>query len=312
MQHEYPWMMRVNVADLPTDFWGGWIAIITVVSLMGLVWLVLNVYFLGSKPARAEKHVWDETLREGINPPPIWWFWLILALLVVTVSYLTLYPGLGSFRGVLKWSQGGQLKASTARYEQEYGAMRQQWLKASINELRNDANAMSTASRVFKNNCATCHGVDARGQAAHFPDLTDEDWQWGGTPEQIKATIANGRNGVMPPWGAALGREGVFNVTEYVLKLSGRHRVDTNVARAGEAKFKQLCVACHGPEGKGNPTLGAPNLTDNVWLYGGSQLAVMTSISEGRQGRMPAQKDRLDEASTHLLTAYVYGLSKSQ
>ena len=171
---------------------------------------------------------------------------------------------------------------------------------------------MKTASRIFQNNCATCHGANARGQAAYFPNLADDDWQWGGTPDQIKASIANGRNGVMPGWAAALGPDGVFNVTEYVLGLSGRHQVDRNVARAGEEKFRQLCVSCHGPEGKGNPTLGAPNLTDDVWLYGGSQRAVMQSISEGRQGRMPAHKGRLDAASTHLLTAYVYGLSQSK
>ncbi|MCZ6733896.1 MAG: cytochrome-c oxidase, cbb3-type subunit III [Gammaproteobacteria bacterium] len=298
------------MADLPTDFWSGWIAVITVVSLIGLAWLVLSVYFPGSEPEKAETHVWDETLHEGTNPPPMWWFWLILTLLVVTVSYLILYPGLGSYRGVLKWSQGGQLQQSAARYEEEYGAVRQQWLEASMDELRSDADAMRTAGRMFKNNCTTCHGVDARGQASHFPDLTDDDWQWGGTPKQIKQTIMNGRNAAMPPWGPALGSEGVFNVTEYVLKLSGRHQVDRNVARAGEEKFKQLCVSCHGPEGKGNPTLGAPNLTDNVWLYGGSQLAVMQSISQGRRGWMPAHKDRLDEASTHLLTAYVFGLSR--
>ncbi len=124
------------MADLPTDFWSGWIAVITVVSLIGLAWLVLNVYFPSSKPEKAETHVWDETLREGTNPPPMWWFWLILTLLVVTVSYLILYPGLGSYRGILKWSQGGQLQQSAARYEEEYGAVRQQWLQASMDELR--------------------------------------------------------------------------------------------------------------------------------------------------------------------------------
>ncbi|MFQ6021090.1 MAG: cytochrome-c oxidase, cbb3-type subunit III [Acidiferrobacterales bacterium] len=297
------------MADLPTDFWGGWIVIITVVSLCGLGWLVFSVYFSSSKPEKTTTHVWDETLHEGVNPPPMWWFWMILILMVVTVSYLMLYPGLGSFRGVLKWSQGGQLKESAASYEIEYGAVRQQWLEVSLDKLANNEGAMHTASRMFKNNCAICHGVDARGQASYFPDLTDDNWQWGGTPEQIRETIVNGRNGAMPPWGAALGREGVFNVTEYVLKLSGRQQVDKNVARAGEEKFKQLCVACHGPEGKGNPSLGAPNLTDDVWLYGGSQRAVMKSIAEGRQGRMPAFKDFLGEARVHLLAAYVYSLS---
>lgn len=297
------------MADLPTDFWSGWIAIITVVSLCGLGWLIFNIYFPSGKPEETTTHVWDETLQEGINPPPMWWFWMILILLTVTVGYLVLYPGLGSYRGVLEWSQGRQLDDSVARHEEKYRAVQQGWLKTPLDKLGSDEEAMRTGARIFKNYCAGCHGADARGQASHFPDLTDKEWQWGATPEQIKTSIMNGRSGVMPPWGPTLGDEGVLNVTEYVFQLGGR-QVNEDATRVGEEKFKQLCVACHGVEGKGNPALGAPDLTNNIWLYGGSESAVMKSIAEGHQGQMPAHKDSLGDARVHLLAAYVYSLSQ--
>ena len=190
------------MSDMPSDFWGGWISVITIVSFIGLAWLIFSIYFAGDSEAEeAEGPVWDENLREGNNPAPMWWFWMVLALMVFSVLYLMLYPGLGSYAGALKWSQGGRLSASFEEFQQEFGGVRSLIAEGQLETLRADEALVASAQRIFDRNCAVCHGYDAAGQADTFPSLIDTDWQWGGTPTQIEQSIRNGRT---PLWSAGL------------------------------------------------------------------------------------------------------------
>jgi cytochrome c oxidase cbb3-type subunit III len=301
------------MADFTSAFWSWFIIALVLASIVALValsiWWSEPKWKSGKRP-QTMGHVWDGDLQELNNPLPRWWLNLFYLTLIFGVIYLLLYPGLGRVRGALGWSELGQYRSEVKTADALYGPLYEKYFREHIPDLARDAQAMKTGERLFVNYCSLCHGSDARG-APGFPNLRDGDWLYGGTPEQIKATILAGRAGVMPPWGPTLSRDELFNVTEYVLRLNGR-RVSEAAARAGEATFQKYCIACHGPEGKGNPAVGAPNLTNNIWLYGSSQQAVMQSIAEGRQGRMPAFADFLGEHKVHLLAAYVYSLSQAQ
>ncbi|OGI43467.1 MAG: cytochrome-c oxidase, cbb3-type subunit III [Candidatus Muproteobacteria bacterium RBG_16_64_11] len=297
------------MADFTSEFWSWFIIAGTVLGIVSM--FVLNRWMSGG-PKEGGKpkpmgHVWDEDLQELNNPLPRWWLNMFYITLVFGIGYLALYPGLGSFAGLLKWSEVGEYNKEVEAADKKYGPLYEKYLNEDLRALSQNREAVKTGERLFVNYCTTCHGSDAGGGPG-FPNLRDHDWLYGGDPQTVKASIVNGRTGVMPGWGAALGREGVFNVSEYVLSLSGRAR-NAEAAAGGREKFQQLCVACHGADGKGNPALGAPNLTDGIWLYGGSQRAVMESIEKGRQGRMPAHRDFLGEAKVHLLAAYVLSLS---
>ena len=288
--------------SVATGFWAGWIAVLTVVSVAGLAWLIVSVYFSGDDSAEVGHVVWDETLREGTTAAPLWWFWMILALLATSVVYLILYPGLGSYAGVLRWSQGGQIAASLARHEERFGPMRTEIATRALPALQQDELAMRSASHLFNNHCSACHGPDARGQAALFPDLRDDSWQWGREEAQLAQTITHGRQAVMPPWQAVLNDDGVAKLADYVLALSsGTAPAESEMATT----YRNYCSACHGSEGAGMTLLGAPALNDGVWLYGGSTAAVRESISRGRTGVMPPFGERLDGAQIKLLTAWL-------
>ncbi len=289
------------MGDMPSDFWSGWIIVITLTSLIALVWIIFSIYSTSDDAHEAEESpVWDGNLREGTNPAPLWWFWFILSLMVISVIYLMLYPGLGSYQGALKWTQGGRLNDSMQTYESEFGGMRKLIAEAQLETLQADESYMRSAQRVFDRNCAVCHGYDAAGQAALFPDLTDAEWQWGGSAAQIEQSIRGGRTGTMVSWSQILGGdEGVANVAAYVKVLGS----DTADGHPGQGQYNTFCVACHGPTGAGNVTLGAPNLVDSVWLYGDSDAALHESIANGRAGEMPAFSERLDDTQVRLLVA---------
>jgi cytochrome c oxidase cbb3-type subunit III len=298
------------MADFTSAFWNWFIIILVVVGIIAM--FLLNRWMTGPRHKKGEKpktmgHVWDEDLQELNNPLPRWWLNLFYITLVFSIGYLVLYPGLGNFAGVLGWTQKGQYEGEIAEADKTFNPLYEKYLQEDLKALAANHEALKTGERLFVNYCTTCHGSDARGVPG-IPNLRDEDWLYGGDPQTIKASILNGRSGAMPPWGAALGTEGTANVAEYVLQLSGRNVNDT-LAESGKAKYRQLCVACHGTDGKGNQALGAPNLTDNIWLYGGSKQAIMESIDKGRAGRMPAHAEFLGEAKAHLLAAYVYSLS---
>ena len=253
-------------------------------------------------------HVWDEDLTELNNPLPRWWVILFYATLVFGVFYLVLYPGLGSNAMLLGWTQVKEYEAEMARAEARYGPIYEEFANLPIEQVAADPGALRIGERLFASHCAVCHGSDAGGVPG-FPNLRDDAWQWGGEPEQIRTSILAGRDAVMPGWRAALGGDaGVEETTAYVLSLAGR-TADAAKAAAGKEKYDALCVACHGADGSGNPALGAPSFTDDVWLYGGSEADVRHSIAAGRQGRMPAHGELLGEARGHVLAAWVWSLS---
>ena len=291
------------MANLPQDFWSGWVIVLVATSLAGLLWVVIGVYFqkdAGHDPAH--EPVWDGNLKEGDHPAPMWWFWLILSAMVFTVLYLMLYPGLGSFAGALRWSQSGQLAANQQLYRVEFQDMRASLDEQTMAELAANPVAMEAARRLFMDNCAACHGADARGQANLFPNLRDNEWTWGGETEQIEQTIRNGRNAVMTPWATALGAVGVNNVADYVIALSEAPPPEDH---PGRQQYMTFCVACHGADGAGNPLLGAPRLNDDIWLYGGSVDSVRETIRNGRNGVMPAFGEKLDDLQIKLLMSWL-------
>ncbi len=292
------------MADMPSQFWAGWIVVITVTSFIALIWFVRDVYREGEADEGMEDQVWDETLREGARPAPIWWFWFILALMSVSVVYVMLYPGLGAYKGVLRWSQGSRIAERFADYETQFGAERRRLQSLPLAQLADEHEAMRSAWRVFNSNCTSCHGRDAAGQAWQFPDLTDDSWQWGGDEARIVETIRSGRQAAMPAWEAVIGAAGVEQVADYVLSLSAGDSASAANAEGG-LLFQQFCSACHGPAGSGQPMLGAPALDDDAWLYGGDRAQVVRSIAQGRNGVMPAFGSRLDDTQIRLLAAWL-------
>jgi cytochrome c oxidase cbb3-type subunit 3 len=257
--------------------------------------------------AQTTGHSWDEGLTELNNPMPRWWMWLFCLTIAFALAYLFLYPGLGTFAGKLGWKSTGQYQEELQKAEADYGPLFSKYLGQDIKAVAADPQAQAIGERLFLTYCAQCHGSDARGNKG-FPNLTDKDWLHGGTPDVIKTTIMNGRHGQMPSMAAALGSDkDVENVAHYVLSLSDSTH-DPIKAVFGKAKFG-ACAACHTASGGGNQALGAPNLTDKIWLYGGSAETVMETIRKGRDNTMPAFKDFLGEAKVHVLAAYVWGLS---
>ncbi|MDP1687003.1 cytochrome-c oxidase, cbb3-type subunit III, partial [Hydrogenophaga sp.] len=260
--------------------------------------------------ARADNttgHVWDEDLQEMNNPLPRWWVYLFIITVIFALVYGVLYPTFGKYQGVLGWSSQGQHQAEVDKMQQDIAPIYARFNGLSPEQLAGDAPAMAVGERLYMNNCAQCHGSDARG-ARSFPNLTDGDWLWGGDPAAIKTTLTQGRNGVMPALGAAVGTpEDVRNVAHYVMSLSGSPS-DSVRAQLGKAKFT-ACAACHGMDGKGNPALGAPNLADDTWLHGWGEQAIIGIVNSGKTNAMPGQAGKLTEAQIHVLTAYVWGLS---
>ncbi len=296
------------MSDFTSEFWSWFIIAI---SGGGILWLF---YLLkGNNKAETEEgvptgHVWDENLEELNNPLPRWWLIMFYLTIFFAIVYLVLYPGMGSFKGVLGWTEVGEYEAEVAAADAEFGPLFAQFEQTPIAELASDPAAMNAGERLFVNYCAVCHGSDARG-ASGFPNLRDNDWLYGGAPDQIEASIMHGRNGAMPAWEGPLGgAEGVDQVANYVMSLAGRD-VDDSLAAAGKTKFDIFCVGCHMPDGTGNQALGAPNLTNNIWLYGGSPRAIKETIAKGREGKMPAHSEFLGKAKVHILSGYVYSLS---
>ncbi|MCY4127661.1 MAG: c-type cytochrome [Gammaproteobacteria bacterium] len=288
---------------MPLDFWAGWIAVLTVVSLVGLAWVIYGVYF-GKRPVGEDEEsptIWDENLREGKHPAPMWWFWTMLASLVFTLVYLILYPGLGSFSGTFHWSQGGELDERLATHESTFGVRRHEIARMDLAVIREDELLMRAAKRVFDRQCAACHGLDAGGQAGMFPNLRDDSWQWGSTPEAIEKSIRDGRHGIMVGWHSVLNRTEASQLTQYTVALAS----STPSAHPGKAKYDELCVACHGPDGKGSEALGAPDLTTGTYTYGGGVLAIKETLLYGREGVMPAFGDMLDDMQIRLLVAWL-------
>ena len=298
------------MSDFTSDFWSWWIIAIVVGGIVFCIWLLLanrKSTLPAGGTAEATGHVWDEDLEELNNPLPRWWIIKFYITIVFGIAYLALYPGLGTFEGVLGWTEKGQYEAEISAADTRYGPLYDKYMNQAIPAVAADDDAMKMGERLYVNYCAVCHGSDARG-ASGFPNLRDSDWLFGGSPEQIKHSIMYGRQAVMPAWQAVLGDKGVDQVTNYVRQLSGMS-ADNALAAEGKQKFETNCAACHMADGTGNIAMGAPNLTDEIWLYGGSPRAIKETIVKGRNGVMPAHAEFLGEAKVHILAAYVYSLS---
>ncbi|NWN91494.1 cytochrome-c oxidase, cbb3-type subunit III [Marinobacter adhaerens] len=294
-----------------STFWSIWISTLVLVVVFGCWWLLYATRKSQTTDVETERttgHSFDG-IEEYDNPLPKWWFYLYVATCVFALGYLALYPGLGNYKGLLGWTSTNQWEAEVAAADEKYGEIYAQFGETPVVELAKNDDAMKIGQRLFVNNCAVCHGSAGRGQVG-FPNLTDDDWLWGGTPDAILETLHNGRQGNMPAKGVMpnMSSEQVDQVVNYVLSFSGREK-DAAAAEAGEAVFAQACVACHGPEGKGMEAMGAPNLTDDIWLYGSTYKWIRDTVENGRQNEMPAQGGRMSDDQIQILAAYVYSLS---
>lgn len=303
-----------TTSHFTSNFWNYYIAGIVVLSYIGLLWLVLSQNVV--KPpkdggeVKTTGHDWDG-ISEYNNPLPRWWFYLYLLCWIFGIGYLVVYPGMGDYKGVFEWTSTNAYQKEVRQAEDQYSQLYAQYTKKPIEKIAHDPKVTSMGKNFFDTYCIQCHGSDAQG-AKGFPNLTDDDWLFGGTPEQIRETIAKGRTATMKAWGPALGEEGVRDVAHYVLSLSKPENLyDADRALRGRALFHgepAKCFTCHGDKGQGIRGLG-PNLTDDVWLWGGTQKAVMETITNGRHNQMPAWEGFLDEDKIYILTAYVWGLS---
>ncbi len=297
------------MSDFTSDFWHLYVAGLTLISIIACLVLLWISGTTKVKPQddNTTGHVWDGDLREMNNPLPRWWVYLFIITVVFALIYGALYPTFGKWGGQLGWSSTGQHTAEVKKAEEAFAPIYAAFDGMPPEKLAGDASAMAVGERLFMNYCAQCHGSDARGSKS-FPNLADNDWLWGGEPAAIKETITKGRMGVMPPMAAAVGNaDDVNNLANYVLSLSGSPH-DPVKATLGKSKFA-ACAACHGAEGKGNPVMGAPNLTDDVWLHGWGVDAITKMINEGKNNVMPAQNALLTEQQIHVLASYVWGLS---
>ena len=297
------------MSDFTNNFWSWYVAALTLVGIIGalvLLWATARKK-IPQNSDNTTGHVWDEDLREMNNPMPRWWMWLFVLTIVFSLLYLVAYPGLGTYKGQLGWTTAGEYGGEVEQANRELAPLYAQFTARKPEDLAGDAAAMAVGERLFMNNCAQCHGSDARGSKG-FPNLADADWLHGGTPAKLAETITLGRQGNMPPMAAAVGSpDDVKNVANYVLSLSGSPH-DSVRAQLGKSKFI-ACAACHGIDGKGNQALGAPNLTDDIWLHGWGEPSIVAMINSGKVNTMPGQAGKLTEAQIHVLSAYVWGLS---
>ncbi len=297
------------MSPFTSGFWNIWI---TALTLGGIIFCLFLLRMMSRRlpaldPNSATGHVWDGDLQELNHPLPRWWLIMFYLSIAFGLGYLSLFPGLGDWEGLLHWTSRGQYASEQAAAEATLNPVLQKYAAMDLLQVAQDPVAHEMGQRLFLNHCAQCHGSDGGGQRG-FPNLRDQDWLYGGDPVVIEQTILNGRQGQMPAWGNVLGAQGVHEVVNYVRSLSGAAH-DATLAAAGKTRFDMLCAACHGPEGKGNQAIGAPNLTDKTWLYGGSEQDITQTVTFGRHGQMPAHKERLGAGKVHLLAAYVYGLS---
>jgi cytochrome c oxidase cbb3-type subunit 3 len=308
------------MSDFTSEGWGVYVAVATLLSIIacGVLLYALGRMRVTREPGQKVEttgHVWDGDLAEYNNPLPRWWMWLFYATIAFALVYLALYPGLGKLPGAFGWTSSEaysiEIRDADARLQPLYA----KYLTMDPKLVATDPEGLAMGERLFLNYCSQCHGSDAGGSKG-FPNLRDTDWLYGGEPQAIKASITDGRNGVMPPFGAALSGENIRDVVQYVRSLSGLPH-DGLRAQLGKPVFAQNCAACHGVDGKGSQQIGAPNLTDRIWLYGSTEAAITESVTKGRGeasaiARMPAHKERLDEGKIQLLTAYVWSLSNGR
>jgi len=298
------------MSDFTNNFWPIFITTISLLGIFGcalLLWLTSKIKVTSVNGDNTSGHVWDEDLREMNNPLPRWWVWMFIITIIFALFYLVAYPGLGTNPGQFGWTAVNQYDKEVAKANKDLEPLYSKFAAMPTEKLAFNPEAHAIGERLFMNNCSQCHGSDAKGSRG-FPNLTDKDWLHGGSPAKIEETITGGRIGMMPPMAAAVGNsEDVKNVANYVLSLSGS-MYDSGRAGLGKEKFVN-CAPCHGADGKGNQDIGAPNLTDNIWLHGAGEAAIIRRIYEGKVNQMPAQSGRLTPDQIHVVAAYVWGMS---
>jgi len=301
------------MSDFVDGFWGYYIASIVLLGIVWCLWLLFSQrqWLQRDKegPVEDTGHVWDGDLRELNNPVPRWWTWMYVLFCVFGLGYLVLYPGLGTFPGLLGYTTAQEVSADQVRHVESVRPLYAKFDQMSIPEIARNPEAQQIGQRLFLNNCAQCHGSDAKGSPS-FPNLIDGDSQWGRTPEDIQTTIAKGRNGIMPGFAGVIDSAAASDVANYVRSLSGLAHNQLASIR-GQRVYMQQCAACHGADGKGNKALGAVNLTDSVWLYGSSEARIVEAIMQGRNNMMPAQEHILTPEQIRMLTAWVWGLTNN-
>ena len=289
-----------------SEFWSGWVILFTVANIIGIWWLL----WVTARPVEGKEddttgHSWDG-ITEYNKPLPRWWLWMFYLSIVFAVFYLVLYPGLGNYKGTLGWNQIASYEQEIDAADTKFGELFAGFAGVQLEKLAQNSDAIRVGQRLYLTSCAQCHGSDARGVPG-YPNLADDDWLYGGSPEAIKESILNGRSGTMPAL-TALGPRDTTQIIAYVRQLN-QYRVDEGEAAIGQRKFATHCAVCHGPDATGNTQLGAPNLTNNIWLHGGTEYDLYQTITQGRQGFMPAHDTILGEEKVHLIAAYVYSLS---
>lgn len=298
--------------------WSWYVIALVLLNIFGCVWLL---WWTGKRrpgdPGPTDtSHVWDGDITEYNQPMPRWWINLFYITIVFGIGYLIYYPGLGSFVGTSKWTSVGEHDADKAIQDRKLEATFSPYAGKPIDVLARDPKALKLGRSIFGNTCATCHGSSGQG-AIGFPNLNDKIWHWGGSPERVLQTVLDGREGVMPPWGPVLtgmgGEHAVEYVVAYVRSLPSPDKSLQNdyMAAQGKPLYEGVCVACHGPAGKGNIDLGAPDLTDGYWLYGDSNESLTKTIVEGRHGVMPSHRLLLGETRSRLAAAYAWSLSNA-
>lgn len=299
------------MSDFTSSFWSVYVAGISIISIalcVFILWFTHNIHATTVEDGTTG-HYWDGNLCEMNNPLPRWWVWMFIGTIIFGIGYLIIYPGLGSYQGALseKWTQYSQYEKEVAQGNAEVAPLYAKFAAMKVEDVARDPQAQAIGERLFMNNCAQCHGSDANGSKS-FPSLADKDWLHGGEPDTIKETITKGRMGNMPPMAAAVGSaDDVKNVAHYVLSLSNSQH---DAARAAQGKEKfAVCAGCHGPDGKGMTAVGAPNLTDNIWLHGSGEAAIVAMVNNGKQNQMPAQEERLTKDQIHVLSSYIWSLS---
>ncbi len=304
------------MSDFVNEFWNWYVILIVLGSVLacGIFLFSQSIHHPGhGQTTDTTGHVWDETLEEYNNPLPRWWMWLFYATVVFALVYVALYPALGRFKGLLGWTSAGEHQLEVETVEARVKPLFDKYLKMDVKAIAADKDAVDMGGRLYQTYCVQCHGATAQGSRDQgFPNLTDRDWLWGGEAEQIIETITNGRTGAMPPFGgnaeAVGGEAGAREIANYVRSFSGLAH-NAGLAAKGKARYDSICFACHGQDGKGMIAVGAPNLTDKIWLYGSSEAKIVETIKQGRMNQMPAWKDFLGEAKIRVLAAYVYSLS---
>lgn len=286
-----------------------WFVIIGTLGSMLFYFLLLHMNRKVTSGKETTGHNYDG-IEEYDNPLPAWWYWSFVLTIIFGLGYLVYYPGLGNFPGIGGWTQVGALEEEQARAAERYGPIFAQYRDVPIDQLALDPEIIKMGRRLYTTNCSVCHGATGLGSFG-FPNLTDDEWMWGGTNEAIVESIANGRVGVMTPFLGILSDKAVTETTTFVLQMAGRD-VDAAEAERGAMHYATYCAVCHGADGKGQVIFGAPDLTNEIWLYGNSRVRIEHTIKNGRTNMMPAFKDRLGEDKVRILAAYVKSLDATK